>query len=104
MTWSNLFPNASARVKAYTEFKLVLIQHILCTHVSDTGPMVLWLFIAVDSDYSYVVIKWLDGVSPSGAPLYLFIGWTKDNETPDGDTLSIKWCALSVGAFLDTGS
>ena len=44
MPWSNLFPSASAWVKAYTAYikwscisKLVLIQHILCTQVSDTG-------------------------------------------------------------------
>ena len=47
MTWSNLFPNASVWVKAYTVYmelcisKLVPIQHILCTQVSDTEPLVL---------------------------------------------------------------
>ena len=48
MTWSNLFLNASAWVKAYTTysrvFPFVLIQHVICTQVSDTGPMVLWFF------------------------------------------------------------
>ena len=48
MIWSNLFPNASARVKAYAAqsyiSKLLLIQHILCIQVSDTGPMVLWFY------------------------------------------------------------
>ena len=47
MTGSNLFPNASAWVKAYTALsayfsKFVLIQHILSTQVSDTGSMVVW--------------------------------------------------------------
>ena len=40
MTWSNLFHNASACVKAYTAYShmVVIIQHILCTQVNDTGP------------------------------------------------------------------
>ena len=48
MTVSNLFPNASAWEKAYTALsaneypKFVLIQHILSTQVSNTGPDVLW--------------------------------------------------------------
>ena len=47
MTVSNLFPNASAQVKAHTALSVlvlsnVLIQHILSTQVSDTGPLVLW--------------------------------------------------------------
>ena len=43
MTWSNLFRNASEWVKAYTAYshvisKVILIQHIRCTQVSDTRP------------------------------------------------------------------
>ena len=45
MTWSNLPPNALAWVKAYTAHSHGFIQHILCTQVSDTGPMVLWCFL-----------------------------------------------------------
>ena len=50
MTGSNFFPNASAWMKAYTALsanvysKFDLIQHILSTQVSDTGPMFLWFF------------------------------------------------------------
>ena len=52
MTGSNLFLNASAWVKAYTALnanisKFVLIQHILSTQVSDTGPVVLWLLFVI---------------------------------------------------------
>ena len=49
MTVSNLFPDASVWMTDYTAYshecisKFVLIQHILSTQVSDTGPMVLWL-------------------------------------------------------------
>ena len=44
MTGSDLlFPNASIWVKAYTALSaLVLIQHIISTQVSDTGPIFLW--------------------------------------------------------------
>ena len=41
MTSSNLFP-FSAWVKPYTAYSQVFIQHILYTHASDTGPVVLW--------------------------------------------------------------
>ena len=40
MIWSNLFPNASARAKLIQSY-ISYIQHILCTQVSDTRPMVL---------------------------------------------------------------
>ena len=53
MTGSNLF--SSVWVTAYTAlsaheciFKFVLIQHILSTQVSDTGPMILWLNYNLD--------------------------------------------------------
>ena len=55
MTGSNLFLNASACVKAYTALsanvfpKFVLIQHILSTQVSDTGPMVLRFSFSIDA-------------------------------------------------------
>ena len=48
MTVSNLFPNASAWVKAYTALSanvfpsFFLIPHILSTQLSDTRPTVLW--------------------------------------------------------------
>ena len=47
MIWPNLFPNAFAWVKVYTAYSHVfkLVQHILCTQVSDTEPMVLWFYI-----------------------------------------------------------
>ena len=52
MIWLNLFPNASARVKAYTAHtyisKLFLIQHIICTQVSDIGRMVLWFLLRLE--------------------------------------------------------
>ena len=47
MTWSNL-PYAFGWVKAYTAYSHVfpsfffLIQHILCTQGSDTGPLVIY--------------------------------------------------------------
>ena len=53
ITWSNLFSNVTAWVKANTAYnisKLVLIQHFLCTQVSNTGPMVLW-FINSDRQH-----------------------------------------------------
>ena len=43
MTGSNLFPYASAWMKAYTALSANVIQHIHSTQVSDTGPIVLWL-------------------------------------------------------------
>ena len=45
MALSNLSPNVSAWVRAYTAYSHVFIQHILCTQVSDTGPMVLWCLL-----------------------------------------------------------
>ena len=49
MTWSNLFRNASAWVKAYIAYSHVLIQHIRCIQESDTGPygplVCNWLFM-----------------------------------------------------------
>ena len=38
MTWPNLFPNTSTGMK-------VLIQQILSSQVSDTGPMVFWVLL-----------------------------------------------------------
>ena len=53
MTGSNLFPDPSVLiwVTAYTAlnayvFQFVLIQHILSTQVSDTGPMVHWFMLS----------------------------------------------------------
>ena len=58
MTGSNLFLNASAWVKAYIALSanvfpsFVLIQHILSTQVSDTGPIVCWFSLIVSVSVS----------------------------------------------------
>ena len=45
MAGSNVFPNASAWVKAYTQLSANAFPRILSIQVSDTGPMVLWLLV-----------------------------------------------------------
>ena len=45
ITVSNLFSECSCISK------FVLIQHILSTEVSDTGPLVLWLLYRIKSSY-----------------------------------------------------
>ena len=57
--WSNLFLNdsASARESLYSIWscisELVLIKHMLCTQVSDTGPLVLWFKCCVSFYVQY---------------------------------------------------
>ena len=57
-------PDASVWVTAYRALsaltcisKFALIQHILSTKVSDTGPMVLWLW-RTDENYPSIIIKY----------------------------------------------
>ena len=71
MTWSNLFHNASAWVKAYSALysKLVLIQHILCTQMSNTGP------------YGPLVMKMWLSFGNLKVPLFRIFGTHIDQET-----------------------
>ena len=62
MTWSNLFPNAFAWVKAYTAYSHVFLSLFYFSisyaldQASDTGPVVLWFVcpfsIAITSSWS----------------------------------------------------
>ena len=53
MTGSNLFPNVSAWVKAYTALSAYVLRSLfLSTQVSDTGPVVLWFAMANQEETS----------------------------------------------------
>ena len=66
MTGSNLFPDASVWVTAYTTLSAhlfpisLLIQHILSTQVSDIGPTVL-LFVVVVVVVRFEVLRPVPG-------------------------------------------